>query len=217
MIVKKENKFFAIIGALDSEVNEYIKHLKNPRKNISEKFVFYEGEFCEKQVVIIKSGVGKVFAAMTAQKLIDEYDLECIIFTGVAGGLNNKFEIGDIVVGKDCVQHDLNAVELGFSRGTVPYTNLKFFETDIKLFTLALTAKMQHTIYEGRILTGDQFLTRKDLKENDYLINELKGDAVDMESAAIGQVCILNDLPFLVIRTISDKADNNALINFNLQ
>lgn len=213
--MKTQNKFFAIIGALDAEINEYIKHLKNPKKNIWKQFIFHEGELCGKQVVIIKSGVGKVFAAMTAQKLIDTYNPECIMFTGVAGGLNNKFKIGDIIISKDSVQYDLNAIELGFSRGTIPYTNLRFFETDAKLRALALVAKTQHTIYEGRILTGDQFLTKKNIREYNYLVDELKGDAVDMESAAIGQVCTLNDVPFLIIRTISDKADGNASINFN--
>ena len=215
MTVKKQNKPFAIIGALDAEIDEYIKHLKNSRKNIWKKFVFYEGDLYKKQVIIIKSGVGKVSAAMTAQKLIDTYNPTYIIFTGVAGGLNNKFEIGDIIVGKDCAQYDLNAIELGFSRGTIPYTNFRFFKTDAKLRDLALTAKIKHTIYEGRILTGDQFLTRKDIKEYNYLVDELKGDAVDMESASIGQVCTLNNVPFLIIRTISDKADGNSLINFN--
>ncbi len=215
--MKQKNKLFGIIGALDAEIDEYIKHIQNLKKNIWKEFIFYEGQLAGKDVVVCKSGVGKVFAAMITQKLIDTYDPFCIIFTGVAGGLNQKLNIGDIVVAKDCVQHDLDTSDLGFLRGTVPYTNYRFFQSDKNLISLALSfssVSSQHLIYEGRILTGDQFLTSKKINSYEYLIKELKGDAVEMEGASVGQVCSINDVPFLIIRTISDNADENASVNF---
>jgi nucleoside phosphorylase len=95
-------------------------------------------------------------------------------------------------------------------RGQVPYTDFRFFETDAKLKTLALSAETEHTLHSGRIVTGDQFLTQKELHDYHYLTTELAGDAVEMEGAAVGFVCAVNAIPFLLIRTISDKADDEA-------
>ncbi len=203
------------MGALDAEIDEYIKHLENPKIKNWQEFVFYEGQFCKKNIVIVKSGMGKVFAALTTQKLIDTYDPQAIIFTGVAGSLNIEHNIGDIIVAKDCIQHDFDARELGSARGAIPYTNYRFFETNEYLRTLALSAKLSQTIHEGRILTGDCFLTKKEIKENEYLTEELNGHAVEMEGASVGQVCTVNKVPFLIIRTISDKANEEASIDFN--
>lgn len=214
-IMKKENEFFAIMGALDAEIDEYVKHLQDVKNKSWKQFVFYEGQYAGKQIVICKSGVGKVFAALTTQKLIDTYDPKCLIFTGVAGGLNKNLKVGDIVIAKDCVQHDMDARELGYPRGAIPYTEYRYFQSDIYLKSLALSAVSQDSIYEGRILTGDHFLTQSNLKEYEYLTKELKGDAVEMEGASVAQVCTVNEIPFLVIRTISDKADEKASINFN--
>jgi len=208
-------KKIAIIGALDAEVDEYLKHLESPVRNIRKGSVFHEGRLCGQDLIVIKSGVGKVFAALNTQKLIDIYNPQCVIFTGVAGGLNKKFEIGDVVVAEDCLQHDLDARGLGFPRGTIPYTDYNLFVSDVRLRTLALSAKIRPAIHRGRILTGDQFLTKKELNEYKYLIEDLKGDAVEMEGASVAQVCTVNKVPFLIIRTISDKADAEASINFN--
>jgi 5'-methylthioadenosine/S-adenosylhomocysteine nucleosidase len=161
-------------------------------------------------VVIVKSGVGKAFAALVTQKLIDTFQPKAIVFTGVAGALNPNYEVGDIVVAHDCVQHDLNTTALGIPRGHVPYTDYRFFETDVQLKTLALAAQTEHTLHSGRIVTGDQFLTQKEMHDYQYLTTELQGDAVEMEGAAVGFVCAVNAIPFLLIRTISDKADDEA-------
>ncbi len=203
------------MGALDAEIDEYIKLLENQKIKKWREFIFYEGLFCGKNIVIVKSGMGKVLAALTTQKLIDTYYPEVVIFTGVAGGLNIKHNIGDVIVAKDCIQHDFDARELGSARGAIPYTDYRFFETDQYLRTLALSAKLPQTIHEGRVLTGDCFLTKKEINENNYLTEELRGDVVEMEGASVGQVCTVNKVPFLIIRTISDKANEEASIDFN--
>lgn len=118
--MEKPNNIFAIMGALDAEIEEYVKHIENPKIKNWQEFVFYEGRFCGKNIVVVKSGMGKVFAALTTQKLIDTYDPQAVIFTGVAGGLNTEHNIGDIVVARDCIQHDFDARELGSARGAIP-------------------------------------------------------------------------------------------------
>lgn len=213
--MKSEREIIAIIGALDAEIEEFLKHLEQPVENRSKQFTFYEGRISGKNVVICKSGVGKVFAALTTQKLIDSYDPDYVLFTGVAGGIAPHLDIGDIVVANDCIQHDLDARGLGFPRGAVPYSDHRFFRTNDRLRSLALSTPSQHRLYEGRILTGDQFMTQREIIQYAYLTEELNGDAVEMEGAAVGQVCTVNEVPFLVIRTISDKADGEANVNFN--
>ncbi len=162
----KNNQIIGIIGAMDAEVKEYTKHITDCEKKYWNDFLFQKGLLFNKKAIIVKSGVGKVFAAMVCQKLIDEYGPNLIIFTGVAGALNKQLEIGDVVISKDCINHDMDAKALGFSRGTIPYTDYKIFMADERLKKLALSAKLDgHNIIEGRNLTGDQFLTKKKIKE----------------------------------------------------
>ena len=198
------------------EIKEFIKHSKNVEENKWHEFTFFTAELFGKDVVIMRTGFGKVFAAMMCQKLIDTYELASIIFTGVAGSINPELKIGDIVIGKDCMQHDLDAEELGFSRGAIPLTSYKIFVTDKKLRNLALKVRVyKKKVKEGTILTGDQFITKNKLKRYSYLIDELKGDAIEMEGASIAHVCTINKIPFLIVRTISDKADENAVHDFS--
>ena len=200
----------ALIGALDEEIQAYLDQLSHTKTTHWKALTFYEGTLFGQSVVLVKCGVGKVFASLVTQKLIDTFQPKAIVFTGVAGALNPSYEVGDIVVAVDCVQHDLNTIALGIPRGQVPYTNYRFFETDVQLRALALAAKIEHTLHSGRIVTGDQFLTQKELHDYRYLTTELAGDAVEMEGAAVGFVCAVNAVPFLLIRTISDKADDEA-------
>ncbi len=212
--MNKINENYVIIGALDAEIDEYVMHLKNPVKRTWKEFIVYEGILFNKNVIVAKSGVGKVFAALTTQRLIDAYQPKCVIFSGVAGALNVTYDIGDVVIAEDCIQHDLDATGLGFPRGTIPYTDYRYFQSDEKLVDIALSANIPHTIYKGRILTGDQFLTKKEINDYKYLSEELKGDVIEMEGAAVGLVCTLNEIPFVIIRTIADKANEEASLNF---
>jgi 5'-methylthioadenosine/S-adenosylhomocysteine nucleosidase len=213
--METREKCFVLIGALDAEIDEYLRHLQQAQVRQWKEFTFYEGFLSGKMVVVCKSGVGKVFAAMITQKLIDVYNPAAVIFTGVAGSISPEIEVGDIVVASDCIQHDLNASELGFPRGSVPYTDYRFLPTDARLRELALSAPCLHIVHEGRILTGDHFLTQSEMENHRYLREELEGDAVEMEGAAAGQVCTVNEIPYLLIRTISDKADEKAAHSFS--
>jgi adenosylhomocysteine nucleosidase len=206
---------FVLIGALDNEIDEYVKHLEHPVTQSWKSFTFHEGLLFGKRVVVCKSGVGKVLAALITQKLIDTYNPSAVLFTGVAGGLSPELNVGDIVIADDCIQHDLDARGLGFERGAVPYSNYRFFKTDVRLKQIAMSTPSRYALHKGRILTGDHFITKNEMNSYHYLTDELHGDAVEMEGAAVGQVCVVHGVPFLIIRTISDKANQDAAIDFN--
>lgn len=205
-----------IIGAMDAEIRLYQEHLSE-RKDVKHKtFTFHTGTLEGQKVVVVKSGVGKVFAAMICQYLIDRFNVKMILFTGVGGSLNPTLEIGDVVVGQDSVHHDFDATALGFPRGNISYTNYRFFPGDKRLLQIALRATLPgRKILKGRILTGDQFLTHKEKQEHRYLTEELKGDCIEMEGAAVAQVCVVNEVPHLIVRTVSDKADGMAVEDYN--
>jgi adenosylhomocysteine nucleosidase len=204
-----------IIGAMDEEIALFLEHLENKTEEKSAIFIFYKGTMHGKDVVIVKSGIGKVFAAMVSEKLIDKYNPEKIIFTGVAGSLNNKLEIGDVVVGEQCCQHDMHAEYIGAKVGQIPFSNYRFFAGNASLIEAALSAKTDgHKIQKGTILTGDQFITAKEKESHKAVFEELQGDCVEMEGAAFAQVCTINDIPHVVIRSISDKADGSDAADF---
>ena len=205
-----------IIGAMDDEISMYKKHIKNVKEVKWKIFTFYKGLFNGKNVVLVKSGVGKTFAAMICQRLIDEFNVSMILFTGVGGSLNKELNIGDVVVSTDSVHHDFDATPLGFKLGQISYTDYRFFKADENLIKLALKAKLNnHKIIKGRILTGDQFFTQAEKLQKKYLTEELKGDCIEMEGAAVAQVCNINKIPYLIIRSMSDKANGTAVQDYN--
>ncbi len=204
-----------IIGAMDEEIDFFLKDIKDKEEIKWKIFTFYKGKLFGKNVVIVKSGVGKVFASMICQYIIDEFNVKKILFTGVGGALNNELNIGDVVISIDSVHHDFNATPLGFKRGHISYTNYRFFKAEENLIELALKTDISpNKIFKGRILTGDQFFTQTDKINKSYLKEELNGDCIEMEGAAIAQVSVINEIPHLIIRTISDKADGKAVQDY---
>ena len=173
-----------------------------------------EGFLYGKHCVAAVSGVGKVASAFTAQYLIALYQPIFVVFTGVAGALNPLYQIGDIVIARDSVQHDMDGRGLGFPRGEVPYSGDRFFTSDIPLLAIAEKTQCAHRVHIGRVLTGDQFITNKEQTHYSYMLEELQGDAVDMEGASVAYVCKKYETPFILVRTISDKANNEAPENF---
>ena len=206
-----------IIGAMDIEV-ETLKQAAE----ISKKVTRAEMEFCEgrlggSEVVIVKCGIGKVNAGICAQILIDAFNVTHIINTGVAGSLNNDLDIGDIVVAVEAVQHDYDVTPIGFRKGEIPYTGLAAFKTDETLRAKAVDAVKNAApdikVIEGRVCTGDQFIATKGQKEK--IISAFGGDCCEMEGGAIAQACYLNRVPFVIIRAISDKADETETADFH--
>jgi len=157
-------------------------------------------------IVIVKSGVGKVNAARTTQKLIDDYDIEYIINTGSAGALNPWLNIGDIVVGKNLVQHDFDITAFGHPKGYISGVGRQV-EADDKL-----VSKCKDVLI-GIIASGDVFCVSEKMKDD--IRAEFDADCVEMEGAAIAQVCKLSDIPFIVIRSISDTPNGNNQMDYN--
>lgn len=206
----------AIITAMDCELEEFRNSLTKVAIEDWNGFRFYLGLLNNYPVVLVKTGVGKVLSSMITQYILDKFKPSHIFFCGLAGALNPKYEVADVVIAIDCIQYDLDASPLGFSRGQIPYTELKIIRTDEKLKQIALEyIPVGHKIHEGRILTGDQFIVVSADDSHKYLVSELGGDAVDMEGASVALVCQINQVPCLIVRTISDRADGTAHIDMN--
>lgn len=203
-----------ILGAMQEELRLFLENIKDPKLVNWHEFSFYEGTLGELQVILSTSGVGKCLSALISQHLIDRYSPSHVIFTGLAGALSADLKIGDVLVARDLVQHDLDVQILGFKRGQIPFTEICEIPTSPFLNALALKYHANgFKIVEGRILSGDQFITSKHRKLFAYL-ESLNGDAIEMEGASIGLVCKINNIPSLIIRTISDQANENSHNDF---
>ncbi len=205
-----------IIGAMDEEVASLKKMMSDSEtKNIA-GMTFYEGELNNQSVVIVMSGIGKVNAAICTQILVDLYHIDAVINTGVAGSLNNEINIGDIVLSVDALQHDMDATGFGYEAGVIPRMETSLFVANEDLRTLAKTVcqevNPEISVFEGRIVSGDQFISNHDIKTR--LVEMFKGDCCEMEGASIAQAAYLNQIPFLIIRAISDKADGSAEMDY---
>ena len=178
---------------------------------------FYEGILAWKKVVVVRSGIGKVNAGICAQILADVFSVDAIINTGIAGSLNKNINIGDIVLSTDVVQHDMDATGFGYRKGQIPQMPVFFFNADDNLRRLAAEVCKEVNpdiqVFEGRIASGDQFVCDQDVKNR--IVSEFSAYATEMEGAAIGQAAYLNEIPFLVVRAISDKADGSAQMDYS--
>lgn len=208
------SKVIGIIGAMDDEVNGLIEKLQDTEKMTRASMEFNKGTIGGKTVVVVKSGIGKVNAAICTQILIDEYKVAAIINTGAAGSLENKINIGDIVIGDKAIQHDMDAVDFGFPLGQVPFMPMEFVG-DKNLADIAenVCKKVSDVnVFRGLIVSGDEFVAKKERK--DWIKNNFDALCTEMEGAAIAQCAYLNNVPFLILRAISDKADDSASMDF---
>lgn len=210
-------KNIGIIGAMEEEVAILKEKMEDVRIIKKASMDFYEGTLAGKKAVVVRSGIGKVNAGICAQILADMFSVEAIINTGIAGSLNKDINIGDIVVSTDVVQHDMDAIGFGYRKGQIPQMPVFFFNADERLRKLAVKVCCEVNpdiqVFEGRIASGDQFVCDQDVK--DGIVSEFSAYATEMEGAAIGQAAYLNDVPFLVIRAISDKADGSAQMDYS--
>ncbi|MBQ6067542.1 MAG: 5'-methylthioadenosine/adenosylhomocysteine nucleosidase [Clostridia bacterium] len=205
-----------IIGAMDVEVTSLKEAADVTKTTEIAEMEFCEGTLGEKKVVIVKCGMGKVNAGICAHTLINDFGCTKIINTGVAGSLDNQIDIGDIVVSVDAVQHDFTVEAIGFAKGEIPYTGLYAFPADEAMRAAAVSAVKEAApeinVFEGRICSGDQFISTKEQKEK--IISDFGGLCCEMEGAAIAQACYLNHTPYVVIRAISDKPDETEIVEY---
>lgn len=203
-------------GIIVAEVKE-LEAIKNIMINIKENNVYdlkiLEGEINNKKYIVARSGVGKVNAARTAQILIDKFDIESIINVGSAGAINDELKIGDIVVGEKLVQHDFDVTAFGREKGYIPDTG-KFFMSEESIIEKCKNIKVENVnIILGNIASGDVFC--KDINMKIEIRKQFNADCVEMEGAAIAQVCFLNKIPFIIIRSISDVPNGKNQIDFD--
>ncbi len=205
-----------IIGAMELEVDTLKKQMNLTRVVKKANMEFNEGTLDGADVVVVRSGVGKVNAALCVQILADIFNVTHVINTGVAGSLNAKLDIGDILISKIALHHDVDATNFGYPIGEVPQLGIKEFPADERLIGLAEKTCGEvlpelHTLV-GRVVSGDQFIADKEVK--DKLISVFQGDCCEMEGASIAHGCYLNDIPFVILRAISDKADDSAQMDY---
>lgn len=203
-----------LIGALDEEIALFLKKLKVEVVQEHAGIKFYIGQLAEKHVVVCKSGIGKVNAALATEILVDLFQVKAVIFSGVAGALRSELNIGDIVISTTTQQYDVNFTPIGFPPGIIPFLETSVFVADPHLVQCAKMAakKVKGKTFKGKILSGDRFIASKERVER--LLKTFGGLCIEAEGAAIGQVCFLNEIPFLVIRGISDRADQPSSEDF---
>ena len=210
-------KTIGIIGAMEVEVAILKEKMEDVRIIKKASMDFYEGRLAGKKAVVVRSGIGKVNAGICAQILADVFSVDAIINTGIAGSLNKNINIGDIVLSTDVVQHDMDATGFGYRKGQIPQMPVFFFNADENLRRLAAEVCREVNpdiqVFEGRIASGDQFVCDQDVKNQ--IVSDFSAYATEMEGAAIGQAAYLNEIPFLVVRAISDKADGSAQMDYS--
>jgi len=204
----------AIMGAMPEEIEPLIAKLDNVTTTIYAANKYYEGTYKGKEVVVAYSKIGKVFATLTATMLIEKFGCDILLFSGVAGAISDDLKIGDLVIADGLCQHDLDITAFGHPYGYVPEGEV-CIPTDVRLRNIAkeVAAAKGIALKEGVIATGDQFIANPEKKE--WIGEVFKAHALEMEGASVAVVCNALNVPFFILRAISDAADMDASFNFD--
>ncbi|MCK5853597.1 MAG: 5'-methylthioadenosine/adenosylhomocysteine nucleosidase [Sulfurovaceae bacterium] len=204
----------AIMGAMPEEIAPLLEKVDNIKKVEYANNSYYEATYKGKELVIAYSKIGKVFSSLTASTLIEKFGCTKLLFSGVAGAINPELKIGDLIIADKLCQHDLDITIFGHDHGYVP-EGAVFVETDAKLREVAkvVASKSNLSLIEGTIATGDQFVASSERKE--FISSTFKADALEMEGASVAVVCNALNVPFFVLRAISDTANDDAGMDFD--
>lgn len=209
-------KKIGIIGAMEEEVTALREKLADAKLLQKASMDFYSGTLNGVEAVIVRSGIGKVNAGICTQILADVYQVDAVINTGIAGSLKAEINIGDIVISSDTLQHDMDATGFGYEPGVIPRMETSCFPADEELLKKAKAACEEAVpeiqVFTGRVVSGDQFISDRAVKER--IVKQFDGMCTEMEGAAIAQAAYMNHIPFVVIRAISDKADDSATMDY---
>jgi adenosylhomocysteine nucleosidase len=201
-----------IIAALKEEIEPLVQSLEGVETSKWGRRSVHERRIGDNQVVALAGGVGKVKAAACTQYLIDRFSIEALICTGVAGAINPRLQTGDIVISEKALQHDFDPGDPALLKKF----RKRWLEADAELVKLALDAAKELDLADrcraGKVLTGDQAIVSQERRE--WLWKTFRGDCVDMESAAVALVCRLNAVPWVVVRAISDSAEEDGVAEF---
>ena len=204
----------AIMGAMPEEIDPIIATLHDLRETEYADNVYYEGTYKGKEVVVAYSKIGKVFASLTATILIEKFGCDTLLFSGVAGAINEELSIGDLIIADGLCQHDLDITAFGHPYGYVPEGDVCIWaDADLKTLAKRVARAKGLDLREGVIATGDQFVANTERKT--WISETFKADALEMEGAAVAVVCDALDVPFFILRAISDSADMDAGFDFD--
>ena len=196
-----------IIGAMDEEVAQIVEVMTIEKEETKAQMNFKQGKLNGKDVVVVRSGIGKVNAAVCTQILADDFKVDYVINTGIAGSLKAEIDIAS-----DVLHHDMDATGFGYALGQIPRMDTLSFKADERLIELAkescAKAVPEIGVHVGRVVSGDQFISDKEVKQK--ISDNFDGFCTEMEGAAIAQASYLNGIPFVILRAISDKADDSA-------
>lgn len=207
---------FGIIGAMEPEIRLLHQAMTQVHTHEIGKAMIYQGKLDGKSIVLCLSGIGKVNAAIATTLLCEHFSPDCIINTGSAGGISRGLSIGDIVIGTETAHHDVDVTAFGYQFGQVPHCPERYASTHELIYAAEEASKHQKNIrfQHGLIISGDQFINNNDILN--HIRNRFPSAlALEMEAAAIAQTCWRFNKPFVVIRSISDTADNHAEISFD--
>ncbi len=204
----------AIMGAMPEEIAPLLERVENVKKVDYANNSYYEATYKGKELVIAYSKIGKVFSLLTASTLLEKFGCSTLLFSGVAGAINPNLKIGDLIIAEKLCQHDLDISIFGHDFGYVP-EGAKFVESDEKLRAIAkeVASKNNLSVIEGTIATGDQFVASNERKE--FISKNFQADALEMEGASVAVVCDALNVPFFVLRAISDTANDDAGVDFD--
>ena len=206
-----------IIAAMEVEAEELKAALTDARAVYHMGMNFIEGTLDKTPVVVVRSGIGKVNAAICATTLLQRFGVTHVINTGIAGSLDERIRIGDLVISSDAVQHDIDATKFGYRRGVIPQLGISsVFVADSAMRQAARMAAVNQVsnehVFEGRIVSGDTFVATREQKAD--LVATFDAICCEMEGASIAHVCSLANVPFVIIRAISDNADEDADLDY---
>jgi len=204
----------AIMGAMPEEIEPILKIVGEYNVVEYAKNRYYEANYKGVELVIAYSKIGKVFSTLTATTMIEHFGCDKLLFSGVAGGINPTLKIGDLIVATKLSQHDLDITAFGHPMGYVP-EGAVFVEADKELIALSkeVAQELGKEVKEGIIATGDQFVHQESIKEN--IVKHFNADALEMEGGSVAVVCDALNVPFFILRAISDTADTDASFSFD--
>lgn len=204
----------AIMGAMEEEIEPLLSHFENINVVEFANNKYYEVSYNGLDIVIAYSKIGKVFASLTATTMCEKFGCDTLLFSGVAGAINPSLKIGDLIIADKLCQHDLDITAFGHPNGFVPGGNI-FIETSKELRDVAKTVAIENNlkVIEGTIATGDQFV--HSVERKNFIESTFKADALEMEGASVAVVCDALDVPFFILRAISDSADMDAGFDFD--
>lgn len=202
-----------IIGAMDEEIELIKQRIKGLTEDHYLGYTFYKGVYDKHKVTLVKSGIGKVNASIVTTLLLSQYPIDFVVNTGTAGAISGDLEIGDVVIGSEVTFHDVDVTAFGYEQGQMAGMPILYHSQD-ELINLAEETNSYNRVHKGMIVTGDEFVSSLErIKEIQH--NYPLALVCEMESASIAQTAYAFDIPCLIIRSVSDTADDEASIDFN--